>query len=99
MDIVGLIVQLISGALGGNAAGALLKQFSLGPVGNSIVGTIGGGLGGQLLGMLGAGDVAAAGGAGLDIGSIVSNVAGGGVGGAVLMIIVGFIRKAMSKSA
>jgi len=58
MDIVGLIVQLISGALGGNVAGALLKQFSLGPVGNSIVGIIGGGLGGQLLGMLGAGDVA-----------------------------------------
>jgi len=28
-----------------------------------------------------------------------SNVARGGVGGAVLMIIVGFIRKAMSKSA
>ena len=79
MDIVGLIVQLISGALGGNVAGALLKQFSLGPVGNSIVGIIGGGLGGPLLGMVGAGDVAAAGGAGLDIGSIVSNVAGGGV--------------------
>jgi uncharacterized membrane protein YeaQ/YmgE (transglycosylase-associated protein family) len=79
MDIVSLIVQLISGALGGNVAGALLKQFSLGPVGNSIVGIIGGGLGGQLLGMVGAGDVAAAGGAGLDIGSIVSNVAGGGV--------------------
>jgi uncharacterized membrane protein YeaQ/YmgE (transglycosylase-associated protein family) len=79
MDIVSLIVQLISGALGGNVAGALLKQFSLGPVGNSIVGIIGGGLGGQLLGMVGAGDVAAAGGAGLDIGSIMSNVAGGGV--------------------
>ncbi|MGH8768920.1 MAG: hypothetical protein ACREVT_12180, partial [Burkholderiales bacterium] len=101
MDIVGLIIQLISGAVGGNIAGALLKQFSLGPVGNSIVGILGGGIGGQLLGMLGAGGAseAVAAASGLDIGSIVSGVAGGGVGGAVLMVIVGLIRKAMSKSS
>ena len=99
MDIVGLIVQLISGAVGGNLAGSLLKQFSLGTLGNSIVGIIGGGLGGQLLAMLGVGGAAAAGGAGLDVGSIVANIAGGGVGGGLLMIIVGFIRKTMSKSA
>ena len=55
MDIAGLLVQLVSGAAGGNIAGALLKQFSLGPVGNSVVGVLGGGLGGQLLGMLGLG--------------------------------------------
>ena len=38
MDIVSLIVQLISGAVGGNIAGAALKNASLGPVGNSILG-------------------------------------------------------------
>ena len=95
MDIVGLIIQLICGAAGGNIAGALLSKYNLGTLGNSIVGILGGGLGGQLLGMLGAGGAAAAG--GLDIGSIVSNVAGGGVGGAVLMIIVGLIRQVMNK--
>jgi len=48
-----LLIQLVSGALGGNVAGKLLKNMSLGTLGNSIVGILGGGLGGQLLGMLG----------------------------------------------
>jgi hypothetical protein len=93
MDIASLLLQLVSGAAGGNIAGALLKKFSLGPTGNSIVGILGGGLGGQLLGMLGAGGGAAAG--GMDIGSIISSVAGGGVGGGVLMAIIGLIRSRM----
>jgi uncharacterized membrane protein YeaQ/YmgE (transglycosylase-associated protein family) len=99
MNIVGLIIQLISGAACGNIAGALLKKFSLGTVGNSIVGILGGGLGGQLLGMLGAGGTgaAAAAASGLDIGSIVSSIAGGGVGGGILMAIVGLIRQQMKK--
>jgi uncharacterized membrane protein YeaQ/YmgE (transglycosylase-associated protein family) len=96
-----LIIQLISGAVGGNIAGAWLKKSSLGTVGNSIVGILGGGLGGQLLGMLGAGGTgeATAAASGLDIGSIVSSIAGGGVGGGVLMAIVGLIRQAMQKSS
>ena len=40
--IVGLIVQLISGAVGGNVAGIALKQYDLGTIGNSIAGIIGG---------------------------------------------------------
>lgn len=102
MDIAGLLIQLLSGAAGGNVAGSLLKKFSLGTVGNSIVGILGGGLGGQLLGMLGvggagAGATPAAG--GLDIAAILSSVAGGGVGGGILMTVVGLIRQAMSKSS
>jgi uncharacterized membrane protein YeaQ/YmgE (transglycosylase-associated protein family) len=49
MNIVSLIIQLVSGAAGGNIAGSLLKKFDLGPVGNSIAGIVGGGLGGGLL--------------------------------------------------
>ena len=98
MNVVGLIIQLASGAVGGNVAGAVLKKFSLGTVGNSIVGILGGGLGGQLLGMLGLGGGGPAGG-GLDLGSIVSSIAGGGVGGGVLMAIVGVIRNMMGKSS
>lgn len=94
MDYVGLIIQVISGAVGGNIAGALLKKFDLGPIGNSIVGLLGGGLGGQILRMLGVG---VAGPGGLDIASIVSSIAGGGVGGGVLMAIVGFIRQLIKK--
>jgi hypothetical protein len=97
MDIVSLIIQLVSGAAGGNIAGALLKKFSLGPLGNSIVWIIGGGLGGQLLAMLGAGDAGTAAAGGMDVGSIVSSIAGGGIGGGVLMAIVGLIRQAMAK--
>jgi hypothetical protein len=96
--IVGLIIQLVSGAVGGNIAGAALKQYDLGTVGNSIVGVIGGGVGAQIIGALvgGGGEGAAVAGAGgLDIGSIIGQIASGGVGGGVLMVIVGLIKQAM----
>jgi uncharacterized membrane protein YeaQ/YmgE (transglycosylase-associated protein family) len=44
MDIVSLMISLISGAVGGNVAGALMKGFSLGTAGNSIAGIVGGGI-------------------------------------------------------
>lgn len=92
---IALIIQLIAGALGGNVAGVLLKNLSLGTAGNSIAGVLGGGLGGYLLSMLGAPvDPAAS----LDIGAIISSVAGGGVGGGVLMVIIGAIKNMMAKS-
>ena len=47
--IINLIIQLIAGALGGNAAGAASKDVSLGTLGNTIAGAIGGVGGGQLL--------------------------------------------------
>jgi len=95
MDITTLIIQLVGGAIGGNAAGAALKNLSLGTAGNSIVGILGGGLGGQLLAMLGVGGGEAAG--SMDIASILTSVVGGGVGGGVLLAIVGAVRKAMGK--
>jgi uncharacterized membrane protein YeaQ/YmgE (transglycosylase-associated protein family) len=88
------IILLLCGAIGGNCAGALMKKFSLGTLGNSIVGILGGGLGGQLLNVLG---VATSGGGGLELGSIVSGILSGGVGGGVLLLIVGAIKNAMSK--
>ncbi|MEO1010356.1 MAG: hypothetical protein AAFX53_03565 [Bacteroidota bacterium] len=88
-----LIIQLISGAVGGNLAGKLLNNLSLGTLGNSILGILGGGLGGQLLGMLGVGT----GGGEMDIAGILGSVAGGGVGGGVLMAIIGVIKNAISK--
>jgi uncharacterized membrane protein YeaQ/YmgE (transglycosylase-associated protein family) len=87
-SLIPLLIQLASGALGGNVAGALLKNLSLGTVGNSLAGIVGGGLGSQLLPMLAGPDI---------LSSIVGQVAGGGVGGAILMAIVGVIRKALAK--
>jgi uncharacterized membrane protein YeaQ/YmgE (transglycosylase-associated protein family) len=89
-----LIIQLISGALGGNAAGALMKKLSLGTVLNSILGIVGGGLGGQLLNLLGVGTA----GGGMDLGGIITSIAGGGVGGGILLAIVGLIKNALSKA-
>ncbi len=78
-----IIINLVSGVVGGNVAGALLKNLSLGTAGNSIAGILGGGIGGQLLSALGAG--------GLD--GIVGQLASGGVGGAVLMMVIGLLKQ------
>ena len=88
-----IIIQLVSGAVGGNVAGASLKKLSLGTIGNSIVGILGGGLGGYLLSLLGV----ATGAGGMDVAGIIGSIAGGGVGGGALMAIVGVIKNAMSK--
>jgi len=78
------IITLVTGAIGGNAAGMALKKYSLGTVGNSIAGLVGGGLGGQLLGgALGEGTV--------------GQVASGGLGGIVLMLIAGVAKSIMAK--
>src|SRR6476661_4512399 len=96
MDITSLIVEAVSGAVGGNVAGAAMKEKSLGGVGNSIAGIVGGGLGGTILQTLMG--PAAAGGGGMDMQSILANVGGGGVGGAILMAIIGIVKAQMSKS-
>ena len=94
MNLVPLLIQLISGAIGGNIAGALMKKFSLGTLLNSIAGILGGGIGGQLLSLLG---LAVAKGGGMDIGSIIASIASGGVGGGVLIAIIGIIKQAIGK--
>lgn len=91
-DALPLIIQLLSGAVGGNLAGMAMKKMSLGTLGNSIVGILGGGGGGQLLNVLG---VATTG--GMDLSGIISNVLGGGVGGGILLLIIGLIKNALGK--
>jgi uncharacterized membrane protein YeaQ/YmgE (transglycosylase-associated protein family) len=94
MSLLPLIIELLCGAAGGNIAGKLLKNLDMGTVGNSLAGIVGGGLGGQLINLLGTTTGAAA---APDAGSIIGGIASGGVGGAVLMAIVGAMRKAMSR--
>jgi hypothetical protein len=94
-SLLPLLIQLGSGALGGNVAGKVMPENSLGGLGNTIAGIAGGGIGGTILSsLLGA---AASGGGALSLGGILSQVAGGGVGGGVLMIVIGIIRKMMSR--
>ncbi len=94
MAILPLIIQLATGAAGGNLVGALAKKIDLGVLGNSIAGIIGGGLGGQLLGMLG---IEAAPAGGLDLNSILGSVASGGAGGGALMAIIGVLKTLLAK--
>ncbi len=89
-SLLPLIINLVSGAAGGNVAGKLFKNLNLGTLMNSVAGIVGGGLGGQLLGMFGMG-----GGGSMDVMGILQSVASGGVGGGVLMAIVGAVKKMM----
>jgi uncharacterized membrane protein YeaQ/YmgE (transglycosylase-associated protein family) len=92
--LINLIVQIIVGALGGNAAGATMKNIDLGTLGNTIAGAIGGAGGGTLLTALlpilqnAAGNV--------DVGTLIGQAVGGGVSGAILTAIVGLIKNAMA---
>jgi hypothetical protein len=95
MNLISLIIEAVSGAVGGNIAGAAMKENSLGAAGNSIAGIVGGGLGGTLLQSVLGG--AAADGGSLDMTTMLSNIAAGSVGGAILMAIIGIIKNAMAK--
>lgn len=95
--IINLIVQIVAGALGGNAAGATLKNLDLGTLGNTIAGALGGAGGGILLTALlpilqGTAD-------NVDIGALVGQAVGGGVAGAIVTAIVGLVKNAMTGQA
>jgi hypothetical protein len=92
--IINLIIQIIAGAVGGNAAGAASKDVSLGTLGNTIAGAVGGVGGGQLLTalipmMAGVGN-------NVDIGALASQAVGGGVAGAIVAAVVGLIKNKMA---
>lgn len=102
MDIVNLIIQLGSGALGGNIAGSLVRSISLGGLGNSIAGLVGGALGSQILSsLLGLGSVmsVASGSGDPDIGAVIAQVAGGGVGGGIMTLLIGLLKQAFQPRA
>ena len=81
------IISLLTGAAGGNLAGALFKKLSLGTIGNSIAGILGGAGGQGILASLG----------GLTGNGMLDSLLGGGVGGGVVMAVVGLIKKVAGK--
>ncbi len=85
-DIVSLIIWLIAGVAGGNAAGELLKgDYDLGP-GNSVAGAIGGVIAAQILQAL----IPAL--RGFDVGPIVGQVIVAAASGALLTVIIGAVK-------
>lgn len=97
MEPMQLLLQLVAGLVGGNAAGAGLKNISMGTALNSIIGLIGGFGGAQILALLGLGGAAAGGGAGLDTAALIQSIVGGGAGGGILVAIVGAIKKTLAR--
>jgi len=95
--MLGTIISLLSGALGGNVAGALMKNFSMGTLWNSVAGIAGGGLGAGLLSMISPSAGAAAASESLSIGSILGSVGGGVAGGGIVMTVIGLIRSMLNK--
>ena len=92
-SIVPLIIQLVSGAVGGNT-GSLMKNSSWASPELDCRDCRGRCWRTDTPALLGAG----ASGGGMDIGSIISSIAGGGVGGGLLMAIIGIIKGSRSSN-
>ncbi|HEX5122847.1 MAG TPA: GlsB/YeaQ/YmgE family stress response membrane protein [Rhodanobacteraceae bacterium] len=84
MDVQSLLVFLIVGAVAGWLAGVIVKGHGFGLVGNIVVGIIGAFLAGWLLPMLG---IAIGGG-------IVAAIIDALIGAVILLVIIGFIKRA-----
>lgn len=85
--ILSLIIQLVSGAVGGNLAG-LMKKLNLGPLGNSIAGIIGSFGGTQLFHGLGQS-------ATTELSSLLGEVGSGTVGGFAVTAIAALVRNVL----
>jgi uncharacterized membrane protein YeaQ/YmgE (transglycosylase-associated protein family) len=94
MDIINLIASLISGAVGGSMVDGALKDQSLGPTGDSLVGVLGGGIVGVILQSLGI--ATGSGSDALDAASLIGNIVICGVGGALVTLVIGLIKDAMA---
>ena len=91
MDFLPLIIQIVTGIIGGHAVSGALKQTALGTVGRSIAGALGGVGGTAILASLGAGDMTGA--MGALAGSAISGVAGGGIVSGGVGAIIGLLKK------
>src|SRR5215470_13799364 len=87
-----ILINLVTGALGGVAVGKSSPTFDLGIIGNIISGLIGGGVLGQVVTLLLPAITAAAQSGNLSVEGIISQVIAGGAGGAILTAIIGAIK-------
>jgi uncharacterized membrane protein YeaQ/YmgE (transglycosylase-associated protein family) len=84
VDVQTLLVFLIVGAIAGWLAGVIVRGVGFGLVGNIVVGIVGAFLAGWLLPMLG---IAIGGG-------IVAAIINALIGAVILLVIIGFIKRA-----
>ena len=92
INMLQILINLITGALGGLGAGKASPNFDLGTIGNIISGLVGGGLLGQIVTLALPSVVVAAETGHLSVGGIISQIIAGGAGGAILTAIIGAIK-------
>ncbi|WP_367718431.1 hypothetical protein AB2N04_08855 [Nitratireductor sp. GISD-1A_MAKvit] len=85
-----IVVQAVTGVLGGEAIGSVVKKAAMGHGVKILTGIIGGVGGGALLSGMG-GDASA-------LSGLLGDAVGGAVGGGVLTGVVGAVMGAMNKS-
>ena len=83
MNITGLVIALLIGAVAGFLAGQIAKGHGFGLIGNIIVGILGALVFGFLFGNFN-----------LLSSPILNEIAGGTIGAVVLLFLIGLIRKA-----
>ena len=83
MDVQGLLIFLAIGAVAGWLAGLLMKGGGFGLVGNIIIGIFGAVVGGFVFGLLG-----------ISAGGLMGSIVTATVGAAILLAIVGVIKRA-----
>ncbi|HEY6630482.1 MAG TPA: hypothetical protein VIZ90_03430 [Rhizobiaceae bacterium] len=92
-NLLPIIVQIVTGIIGGEAVGAAFKQAAMTQLPKILSGAIGGVAGGQILsGLLGAEPAATN-----ALSGMLGDAVGGVGGGAILTAIVGAIMSAMKK--
>ena len=94
MNILPLLIQLASGAVGGNLVSAAFRKISLGPIMSSLAGMLGGEIGGKFVLSLTGGGAA---GDTSDIEIFLASLLGGAVGGAAISTLAGCIKGMLRK--
>lgn len=82
MDLTSLLIFLAIGAVAGWLAGTIMKGGGFGLLGNIIVGVIGAFIGGWVFGLLG-----------LSVNGLIGSLITAVAGAAILLFIVGLIKK------
>lgn len=91
MDIVNLLLQITGGVAGSVAVASALRPATLGKPGIALTGVVGGGLGIQAVNLSVGLPVAAAAARDLDAGTLVAQMAGACLGGAIVTLLVGLL--------
>ena len=83
MNVMGLLIALLIGAVCGFLAGQIVKGHGFGLVGNIVIGIVGALLFGFLFGNFG-----------LFGETILNEIAGGTIGAVILLLVIGVFKKA-----